>query len=483
MNVYHQVPIPVCTLRYFTPEVGRTRLKHEDSTDTEDKDVNGGGASGSVGGVTGSMRPHRKRLSKSFLEPGENTFANIRHKLSTLSLSTEYKKSQESASSGRGDYRSKRVSSLSPGSIPNVSRGGSGKNVAQSRNSFLSDDKDYRGARRSLRAGDMTTLRKLDENFLLQRQNHEYYAQQMRHGRNYNDRDSYRSSSPKSVKSIDSSGHVHLGLIESLDLNEQLNDVEKIKARYSNHQFMNFLNLYKQRGHDKCMNQSGISQHIPRGTRLMPLDTSRPSSKISWDSGYAINSVVSPRASLASLSVNGNWEPDKSKNSFTARLKPRKDSAISRNTSSTTTTQKKSVAFHEEHLEISDDELPPSSKLSTYRQGKKPKSILKRAESKQSVRNSSTNNNDQKDVSNDEFVINENYHWKVHLPKIRSPISTRHKPLSPFRRGMYQYGSGISTEFEEVISKYGNCRQASIIRDPSFSREHSNARDSKTHVK
>ncbi|KAH3863871.1 hypothetical protein DPMN_026876 [Dreissena polymorpha] len=472
MYLQHQPPqqlqpleVPVCKLKYFTSGDGKGPLLHNDDSNSESSSTQ----------LPRVQRPEvsnrRLKSTKSFLDNDERTFANIRNRLSSLSLSTSYRKPHESTFSDRS-IPPRRITSISSRDL-NERNSQLGKPPRlHSRTSFLSDDKEFREARRSTsstqrtRASETAALNKLNENLLTQRQNPELFSRQIKI-KDSGDNESQRSSSPRSVKSVESSGKIHFGLIESLDLNEKLNDVEKIKERYSNDEFMNSLTLYKLRGHDRCWHPSGMSEHIPRGTRLDGHETfERPINRMpySWDSGYAINSIESPRASLPVYVPTTKWEPDKSHVNNQIEAKPK-----------TPVQRKKNVAFHAKHQEITEDELISNPPTSPTRDNRELKSILKRVNSEHNAR---TN----KELESDEFLANETYRWNLQLPKIRSPVTTLRKPPLPFKRKMYQYGNGISREFEQVISRYGNCRQSSIIRDLSLTKDHSLTRDTAQHV-
>lgn len=460
--------------KYFTPDPSvfkSTLLNHGDES-----------------GISESKETIKRRKNvHSFLEPDVNEFEEIRNRLNTLSLNTGYKKGPEPPIISPPFRREmkvqpKRISSIS--SRETLERAHDpvllSKPRIHSRSSFLSDDKELRHSKRQAtlaknRASETAALNKLNENILTPGQNPELFSRQIKlkdkSERASGKIASTRSSSPKSVKSIDSSGKIHLGLIDSLDLNEKLSDVEKIKERYSNNAFMHSLTLYKLRGHDRCLKHDGTSDHVPRGTRISSPEGSRVSSKMSADSAYAINSVISPRLGerfLASLNSRWQWEPDKShiNNQIEAKNKELHNRT-------TQVKRKKSVGFNmetKEHVVENNQKDVTQSSPSHEQSIKEIKSILKRSnnEAAQAEKDNMACNTE------DDFLVNESYHWKYQLPKIRSPVqSLRARPPISFRRKMYHFGDGVSDEFEQVISKYGNCRQGSWIRDQSFARDSS----------
>ena len=448
MYLQHSENPVVYKLKYFTPD---TNVSQGTMSTHRDK-----------GGSTDSLDTAlKKRTNRSFLEPDESSFARIRNRLSTLSLSTAYKSDHEGPVISPPFQRERK---LPPRRISSISsRDTLEKGRLNSRASFYSDSKELQNARRNFqlphhRASETAALRKLNENYLTPGQNPELFSRQIRL-KDKSRNDTTRSSSPKSMKSTDSSGKIHLGLIESLDLNEKLSDVEKIKERYSNNTFMNSLSLYKLRGHDRCLKNTGYSEHIPRGTRI-PSPEAPPGSKLSSESAYAINSVISPRL----VHTKWQWEPEKSHMTFQTDSKHK---TIHSSDRKTPVKRKKSVGFNmtpKEHSVHESEQLPPPS-ASDESIVKEVKSILKR-----SNKDSCNTENLKPDTNNDdEFIVNESHHWKYHLPKIRSPVNHfRAKPPLSFQRKMYHFGDGISTEFEQVISKYGNCRQSSWIREHSL---------------
>lgn len=482
MYLQHPADPTVDKLRYFGPDA---------------KPLNEAVLSGAED-VTGANQ--RSDTSKKGVKPSlassEETFSEIRQRLSTLSLNTGYHKDLQAPLISPPFQRDlkklppRRISSIS--SRDTYERRNEGFSLTKprlnSRSSFLSDDKEIRRAKKSLslprnRASETDALNKLNVNILTPGQNPELFSRQIKSRDKPSERstgvsNSSRCSSPKSVRSSDSSGKIHLGLIESLDLNEKLHDLEKIKERYSNNAFMNSLMLYKLRGHDKCFRCSGFTEHIPRGTRLHSPEPMRTSSKYSQaaDSAYAINSIVSPRLSdklLPHLRQRKDWEPEKSHvhNQIELRQNP---AAIKASGRKTPRKRKKSVGFDMEpkHLNPSDsiDSLTTPRQDSTSTE-KELRSILKRTDIQKVEID--VNKHEEKNYD-DEFVVNESYLWKYHLPKIQSPVhSKRGRVPMSFRRKMYQFGDGVSNEFEQVISKYGNCRQGSWIRDHSIVRDHS----------
>ncbi|KAL4240550.1 hypothetical protein ACF0H5_001342 [Mactra antiquata] len=468
MYLQHPVQPPKFRLRYFSPDSSvtkGTRLNHEEKTNDNQP-----------------QNADSEEKTKSFLDSNEKTFAEIRQRLSTLTLNTDYKGQDKSIihppfQRDKSRRPPKRISSI--GSHDTADRIYENHTRIQSRASIQSDNREYRPSRRGHplplhRAGETAALHKLNENILTPGQNPELFSRQIkmsgeRPDRYYANSIISRSSSPKSVRSVDSSGKVHLGLIESLDLNEKLNDVEKIKERYSKDSFIHSLAMYKLRGHDKCLRQTGMSEHIPRGTKLNPIDDSRQGSRLLSDSMYSIPNAVSPRLEDKTKPLfvrSSKWEPDKSY--FRNHIEVQSRNSASGNKFQTKI--KKSVGFAAEHEELNEEELqdrslPPSSRDSPV---KEPKSILKRTGSQSTNRDSVNMENNQ----DDEFIVDENYHWKYKLPKIRSPVqSLRARPPMSFRKKMYHFGDGVSEEFDQVISKYGNCRQSSWVREHSYVRE------------
>ena len=464
----------VYTFKYFTPHEDMLNDRHNFGSNKVD-------AVDDIEDTEEIMKKHRHM--KSFLDQDTNTFARIRKRLSTLTLSTAYRKGIESPLivPPIKDTRhvQRRINSISSRDDTDRKHGGHGlsKVRVNSRSSFLSDDKEFRTTRAPVlavtrhRASETAALNKVTESYVTLNQNPELFSRHIK----LRDKESgktYRSDSPKSFKSNESSGKIHMGLIESLDLNERLSDLEKIKARYSNDEFINSLTLYKMRGHDRCFNHDGSTEHIRRGTVLAPLDQSRASSKLTWESGYAIDDFQSPRFTHNSLSE---WEIDTS--STLAQNVEAKNKTSTSNLSSllkprTPVKRKKSVDFDMEPkdlLEMSGMKTP-STHSETFGKEKELKSILKKKKKSNHMKEKS------RDAlsAEDEFLMNDSYCWKFHLPKIHSPVQTRRpKPSSSFNRKMYHYGDGISHEFEEVICTYGNCRQNSIIREKSLTRDQS----------
>lgn len=472
MYIQHAPKPTLCyKFKYFTPDASvfkSTVLNHGDAVSSSE-----------------SMK---KQAARPFLEPDENAFAHIRNRLSTLTLRTAYKTRQEPYMMALPFQREvklppRRISSIS--SHDTMDRNGDPQYLTKprihSRNSFMSEDIEIRNVRRHLslpkhRASETAALQKLNENFLTPGQNPELFSRQIK----LNDKPekhigrigSPRSTSPKSAKS-DSSGKVHLSLIESLDLNEKLHDVEKVKERYSNNTFMNSLTLYKLRGHDRCLKHDGMTDHIPRGTRIGSPESSRVGSKMSFDSAYAMTRAVSPKPGdrlLPSLNVRWQWEPDKShvNNECEDKTSKRPEHSRCRKRSPK---RKKIVGFDMEPKELTEDDqhetMPPNARDVTTNGIK---SILKRSTSQSAgIDQHKLNEN-----VDDEFVANESYYWKYQLPKVRSPVHPiRERHTVPFSRKMYHFGDGVSNEFEQVISKYGNCRQGSWVRDKSCVKDRS----------
>lgn len=470
----------VYKLKYFTPVPDNTLgtetfLNHEFGEDVIKHDT----------GVEEMPRKHRNM--KSFLQPDNNAFARIRKRLSTLSLNTAYRQGLESplVTPSFSDNRStpRRVSSISSRDSADRKHGIAhklAKTRGTSRNSFLSDDlenvRSTGNAGHRSRASETAALSKFTEHVLTPRQNPDLFSRQIKLRENKESGKSSRSTSPKSCRSIESTGKVHLGLIESLDLNETLSDVEKLKARYSNDEFMNSLTLYKLRGHDRCFNYNGHSEHVRRGTVLYPLEPAREparaSSNLTWESGCSLDPSLSPRL---------NTKPDLETSTRPVNVNQRKETRVA-NSDTVVDTQasvkrKKSVDFD---MELRDSQefvaKSPLSQVEVLGKERELKSILKRSKGKYKI-----NDKDKgRDIPNqdDEFLKNENYHWRFHLPKLRSPVqSRRQKPTNAFQRKMYHFGEGVSREFEQVICTYGNCRQSSIIREKSLTRDQSFTRE------
>ena len=447
----------------------------------------------------------RKPPMKKFLEPNDQTFSQIRKRLSDITLNVDYKRSTDTFKPPPVFQERKipprRISSISSRDTedryqtelfkPNhlLYDSDCRKDKIHSRASFLSDENEYRQARKKLnmykRASETDALSKLGENILTPRQNPELFSRQIR----LRDKpDEYvRSESPKSLKSTDSTGKIHLGLIETLDLNEKLSDVERIKERYSNDQFIHSLALYKLRGHDRCLYNDGLgSDHVPRGTRLMSPDSmvfdTRGSSRLSQESSTTVNSILSPRQDIKfrMTHAGSNWVQDESHPDSMIRAKP-KPYGAPRNIGKPFK-KRKSVGFDMNHQEIehpSPDRLgPPPSRASKASSSTEPKSILKRNNNTEVPLASETMKKTlELETRNEEYLANVDYRWRFHLPRINSPVATlRHQPSVPFRKKMYHFGDGISREFESVINRYGNCRQPSVIRDASFNRDSSAVR-------
>ena len=423
---------------------------------------------------------HKNRTQvKSFLEPDENTFANIRKKLSTLSLTTEYKKESFAPSPmfNERKYARRRISSLGPRDTISKKVKERRRKGLSSRESFYSDDHEYRFLHPSefdpFRNTNETS--KLTEGIITPRHHPELFTQQIK---DLEKSKPTRVTSPKSSRSIDSSGKVHLGLIETLDLTEQLDDVEKIKQRYSSDYFTKSLNMYKARGHDRCFNRSGMTEHIPRGTRLFSPDSMRPGSKLSYESAQTMSSISTPYSSRSTnvrltpmvlphhylqdgnpLHVQGFQQAplklEESENNPPEKKEPKK-------------VRRKSVGFNMVQTEVHGND-GASSNASSPREGanRELKSILKKKPAL-----SKTKWVEIQEQEGDEFHANPNYYWKFHLPRLQSPApAAKVRQATQFRKKMYHYGQGISDEFEEVINRYGNCRQNSMVRDPSIIRE------------
>ena len=450
-----------------------------------------------------SARPSKKKPPmKKFLEPNDQTFSQIRKRLSAMTLNVDYKRSADTFKPPPVFQERKnpprRISSLSSRDTedryqtdlfkPNHLLYDSDirKDKVQSRASFLSDENEYRQARKKLniykRASESDALSKLGENILTPRQNPELFSRQIRLRDNSDEH--VRSESPKSLKSTDSTGRIHLGLIENLDLNETLNDVERIKERYSNDQFIHSLALYKLRGHDRCLYNDGLgSDHVPRGTRLVSPDSmvydTRGSSRLSQESSTTINSILSPRHDIKfrMTHAGNNWVQEDSHPDSIIQAKP-KPYGAPRNIGRPFK-KRKSVGFDMNHQEIehpSPDRLgPPPSRASKSSSNTEPKSILKRNNNTEANLASETEKKAlELETRNEDYLANAGYRWRFHLPRINSPVATlRHQPSIPFRKKMYHFGDGISSEFETVINRYGNCRQPSVIRDSSFHRDSS----------
>lgn len=453
------------------------------------------------------QKAERKHVMKQFLEPSDTTFSQIRKRLSAMKLNVEYKRNAEAFRPNAEAFRPppvfqerkppRRISSINSKDTddryqnelfkPNhlLYDNHARKDRLNSRASFLSDDNEYRNARKNLnlyrnRASESDALSKLNENILTPRQNPELFSRQIKLNGKVDDHG--RSESPKSLKSTDSTGKVHLGLIESLDLNEKLNDVERIKERYSSDQFMNSLTLYKLRGHDRCFYNDGLgSDHIPRGTRLMSPDSMLPdtrgSSRLSLESSTTVNSLLSPRLDIKfrlTHAGNKNWSQEESRPDSRIQATPKPHGAPRSNRKPLN--KRKSVGFDMNHKEIvdqgTDNLISPPSRASRI-SSKEPKSILKKgAAQDELVPSDAIKKSHELDTKDEEFLANANYRWRLHLPKIHSPVaSLRHHPSIPFRKKMYHFGEGISSEFEAVINRYGNCRQPSMIRDRSIHRD------------
>ena len=442
----------------------------------------------------------RKPPMKNFLEPNDQTFSQIRKRLSAMTLNVDYKRSADTFKPPPVFQERKnpprRISSINSKDTedryqselfkPNhlLYDSYSRKDRIHSRASFLSDENEYRQARKKLnmykRASESEALLKLNENILTPRQNPELFSRQIKL-RDKTDEHA-RSESPKSLKSTDSTGKIHLGLIETLDLNEKLNDVERIKERYSNDQFIHSLALYKLRGHDRCLYNDGLgSDHIPRGTRLMSPDSTnldtRGSSRLSQESSTTINTILSPRHDIKfrMTHAGSNWVQDESHPDSMIRAQPKPYGAPRHIRKPFK--KRKSVGFDMNHKEIVDPSPenlgPPPSRASKASSVKEPKSILKRNNNPEvPVVTETEQKSLELDTKNEEFLVNANYRWRFHLPRINSPLATvRHQPSIPFRKKMYHFGDGVSREFETVINRYGNCRQRSIIRDSSLNRD------------
>lgn len=441
----------------------------------------------------------RKPPMKKFLEPNDTTFSQIRKRLSDLTLNTDYKRSSDAFKPPPVFHERRnpprRISSINSRDTENryenelfkpnhlLYDSYARKDRINSRTSFLSDENEYRYARRQFnlykkRASESDALSKLNENILTPRQNPELFSRQIKLKDKPHDHS--RSESPKSLKSTESTGKIHLGLIESLDLNEKLNDVEKIKERYSNDHFINSLALYKLRGHDRCLYNDGLgSDHIPRGTRLLSPDSlvfdTRGSSRLSHGSNTTLNSVLSPRHDIKFRMTHAgskDWIQEESCPDNIIQTKPKPHGIPKQKPFK----KRKSVGFDMNHKEIVDTDKenatsPPSraSKSSS----KEPRSILKRTTSEEAhVPPEGEQKSRELDSKTEEFLANASFRWRFQLPKIHSPVaSLKHHPSIPFRKKMYHFGDGISREFEAVINSYGNCRQPSMIRDTSFNRD------------
>ena len=440
-----------------------------------------------------------KPSMKSFLQPNDTTFAQIRKRLSAMALKVDYKRSSDAFRPApvfqERRFPPRRISSINskdnedryqnelfkPNHILYESY--APKDRINSRASFFSDDNEYRHVRKTYniyktRASESDALTKLSENILTPRQNPELFSRQIKLK---NKADGHaRSESPKSIKSTESTGKVHLGLIESLDLNERLDDLERIKERYSSDQFINSLSLYKLRGHDRCLYNDGLgSDHIPRGTRLMSPDTRESSSRLSLESSTTLNSVLSPRHDIKfrlTHAQNREWNQDESRPDSLIQAKPKPHGPFK--TKGKSLKKRKSVGFDLNRKEIIDESASniasPSSRTSRA-SSKEPKSILKRGTNQETPTQSDAVKKSQElETRDEEFLANANFRWRFHLPKIHSPVqSLRHRPSIPFRKKMYHFGDGISREFEAVINRYGNCRQPSMVRDQSFHRDFS----------
>lgn len=460
---------PIYKLRYFTSE----SAKHFNEPILI-HDLIGDQSSESL-----KHEMQQKINNKHVFVPDEKTFANIRNRLSNLSLHTNYKGSaDESQKIKERQPHLRRISSIS--SRDTLERYadpfGCGQTRLHSRSSFMSDDREFRISKkktntRKNRASEMAALSKLNESFLTPRQNPELFLRRIQLKDKTNG--SLRSLSPQSTRSVDSLGKVHLGLLDCLDLKEKLHDVEKIKERYSSDAFLNSLSLYKLRGHEKCLfNGNANSDNMSKGKRICSPDRSVIAAKTTTDeSMYIMNNVLSPRLGtdtlMTSFHINKDWEPNKSHMHDNVKAEP----ISNRHTS---TKRKKSVEFNMQPSEINEDELiskppPPSGEISL----KQLKSILKRSNTEHL-----TNKQYILDDHNDTFVADESYRWKFQLPAIRSPVFSK-KPhaLASFKKKMYHYGNGVSQEFDHVITNYGNCRQASMIRDQSLQVEQTNAHD------
>lgn len=458
--------------KYFTPDMNSLRnrkntVNHNEDYDETDDDEN----------TIDVMKKHRHM--RSFLDQDSNTFARIRKRLSTLTLNTAYRKGLETplnvppAKDSRTPRR--RINSISSRDETERKHCDQAPSKARvnSRSSFLSDDKEFRIHRAPYlavtrnRASETDAVKKLGENFVTPNQDPELFSRHIK----LRDKESLekmsRSTSPKSFKSTESTGKVHLGLIESLDLNERLSDLDKIKARYSNDEFINSLALYKMRGHDRCFNHEGHSEHVRRGTVLAPLDPSRASSKLTWESGYGVDDFLSPRFNTSESDTNYEHKTE---------AKHMDVSPASRFKPQTPVKRKKSVEFDMEPKDLVElsGMKTPSTHSEVIGKEKELKSILKRTK-----RDARPNEKSQHSSTDDEFLTNERYRWKFQLPKIHSPVQNRRpKPSNSFKRKMYHFGDGISREFEQVICTYGNCRQNSIIREKSHTKEQSLVRDS-----
>lgn len=480
MYLQHASLDAVYKLKYFTPVPDNTLGKETFLNHDLGEDVKKHGT-----GV--EEMPRKRRSMKSFLEPDNNAFARIRKRLSTLSLNTAYRQGLESPLiTPFSDNRStpRRVSSISSRDSLDRKHGGGhklAKTRGTSRNSFLSEDLENvrltGNAGPRSRASETAALNKFNEHVLTPRQNPDLFSRQIKLRENKESGKSSRSTSPKSCRSIESTGKVHLGLIESLDLNETLSDVEKLKARYSNDEFMNSLTLYKLRGHDRCFNHNGHSEHVRRGTVLYPLEPAREparaGSNLTWESGCSIDPSLSPRLST---------KPDLETGTRPVNVNQRKEIRVADSDTVAETQvsvkRKKSVDFdmelrdsHESHVAKS-----PLSQIEILGKERELKSILKRSKGKYKT----SDKDKDPDIPNqdDEFLKNESYHWRFHLPKLRSPVQNRRqKPTNAFQRKMYHFGEGVSREFEQVICTYGNCRQSSIIRDKSLPRDQSFTRE------
>lgn len=473
MYLQHANQHAVYKLKYFSPDLDAVhpREPYLNLRDIElEDDMNLHGL---------SPTPRKRRNMKSFLEADSNTFARIRKRLSTLSLDTDYRKGgQESPLNAppSKDFRHppRRVNSLGSKDLSDRRQLQSKQRVT-SRSSFHSDDKEYRkkgisiGTSRN-KASEIIGLEKLNDNILTPQKNPEMFSKHIKLRDKEADKFS-RSTSPKSFRSNDSSGKVHLGLIESLDLNERLNDVEKIKARYSNDEFMNSLSLYKLRGHDRCFHPEGLTEHVRRGTILEPPEPPRVSSKLTWESGYAIDEFTSPRDSVFSKTDWGVEAKHKTD------VKPA-GTNLHNSLEITPSKRKKSVEFDMEIKQMPENCVPktPSTAAESAGKEKELKSILKR-----SKRDKTAQKSGERDIGNDndDFLRNDSYRWKFHLPKIHSPIQNRRtQPSNSFKRKMYHFGDGVSKEFEQVINTYGNCRQNSVIREKSFTKDRSFVKES-----
>ena len=442
----------------------------------------------------------RKPPMKQFLEPNDATFAKIRKRISEMTLKVDYKRAYEAFRPPpvfqERKYPTRRVSSINSKNTedryqiepvkphPLHESHSNRLDRLNSRASFFSDDNEFRHVRKTYniyatRASETDALSKLSENILTPRQNPELFSRQIR----LKDKPDIhaRSDSPKSSEST---GKVHLGLIESLDLNEKLEDLDRIKERYSSDEFMNSLSLYKLRGHDRCLYNDGLgSDHIPRGTRLMSPDTRDSSSRLSLESSTTITSVLSPRYDIKfrlTHAPNKEWNQDDSQPGSPIQAHPRPYGAP--RPKGKQSKKRKSVGFDMNPKEIIDENASkfsspsPRSSRTSFRE---PKSILKRVTNQDIPTPSLAAQKSQElDSRDEEFLTNANFRWRFQLPKIHSPVApARQRPPSiAFRKKMYHFGDGISREFEAVINNYGNCRQPSMVKDKSFHRDTSSVK-------